>query len=265
MNFIEKSKKYIIHIITRDEEIRRTHFLVFGFIGIPLMIGFGLESTFVTKNYPLSLFIGPILLSLIISIFLQDSMKNPLPLFRINMFLLEVLFLFMLTTGGVEGSMIHWMYIYPLSNYFLMGKNEGMYWNFVFILLALFFMVNPLQFPFVYPYAPVTILRFLIAFLCVSLVTLWFEYYRQSYRDRLVKRSEELQKALAEVKTLRGYLPVCASCRKVREEDGSWINLEVYVEHHLDAEISHGLCNECAEKLYPSLMEEMEEGSESKS
>jgi len=65
-------------------------------------------------------------------------------------------------------------------------------------------------------------------------------------QEKLVK---ELRKALAEVKTLSGLLPICASCKKIRDDKGYWNQLEVYIGDHSGAEFSHSLCPECAEKL----------------
>jgi PAS domain S-box-containing protein len=61
----------------------------------------------------------------------------------------------------------------------------------------------------------------------------------------------ELQQALVQVKTLRGLLPICASCKKIRDDQGYWHQVEAYVEQHSEAEFSHGLCPACAEQLYP--------------
>ena len=63
----------------------------------------------------------------------------------------------------------------------------------------------------------------------------------------------ELQKALDEVKTLRGIIPICASCKKIRDDDGFWQQVEDYVSYHSDAVFSHGICQECVTKLYPDL------------
>ena len=63
----------------------------------------------------------------------------------------------------------------------------------------------------------------------------------------------DLQKALAEVKTLSGLLPICASCKKIRKEEGTWQQIELYIKERSDAEFSHGICPECMEKLYPGL------------
>jgi methyl-accepting chemotaxis protein len=67
-------------------------------------------------------------------------------------------------------------------------------------------------------------------------------------RERLI---EELQKALSEVKTLRGFLPICSSCKKIRSDQGSWQQIESYIRDHSDAEFSHGICPDCAKALYP--------------
>ena len=69
----------------------------------------------------------------------------------------------------------------------------------------------------------------------------------QRERERLVK---ELQTALNEIKTLSGLIPICASCKKVRDDKGFWNQIEVYVRDRSNAEFSHGLCPDCSEKLY---------------
>ena len=62
---------------------------------------------------------------------------------------------------------------------------------------------------------------------------------------------EELRDALAEVKTLSGLLPICAGCKKIRNEEGRWEQMETYISSHSDAEFSHGLCPDCMRRLYP--------------
>jgi hypothetical protein len=60
-----------------------------------------------------------------------------------------------------------------------------------------------------------------------------------------------LHKALAEVKTLSGFLPICASCKNIRDDKGYWNQIEAYISEHSEAEFSHGICPECCKKLYP--------------
>lgn len=64
---------------------------------------------------------------------------------------------------------------------------------------------------------------------------------------------EDLKKALNEVKTLRGILPVCSFCKKVRDDKGFWNQIDAYITEHSEADISHGVCPECAEKYYPDM------------
>ena len=61
----------------------------------------------------------------------------------------------------------------------------------------------------------------------------------------------DLQKALTEVKTLSGLLPICSSCKKIRDDEGYWQQIEEYIRDHSEADFTHGICNECVEKLYP--------------
>jgi CRP-like cAMP-binding protein len=53
------------------------------------------------------------------------------------------------------------------------------------------------------------------------------------------------------VNTLGSFLPICASCKKIRDKDGSWVPVEVYISDRSETEFSHGICPECAKKLYP--------------
>ena len=60
----------------------------------------------------------------------------------------------------------------------------------------------------------------------------------------------DLQKSLAEVKTLRGFLPICARCKNIRDDKGYWNRIETYLKNHTNAEFSHGLCPDCQKELY---------------
>jgi transcriptional regulator with GAF, ATPase, and Fis domain len=66
----------------------------------------------------------------------------------------------------------------------------------------------------------------------------------------------ELQDALAKIKTLRGLLPICSSCKKIRDDKGYWNQIEAYLRDHSEAEFSHGICPECLKKLYPGFSNE---------
>jgi len=67
----------------------------------------------------------------------------------------------------------------------------------------------------------------------------------------------QLEKNLKEIKTLRGLLPMCAWCRKIRDDKGYWQGLEAYVQEYTDADFSHGICPDCMKKVYPELYEKV--------
>jgi len=69
----------------------------------------------------------------------------------------------------------------------------------------------------------------------------------------LLHERRELQKALSEIKNLSGLLPICASCKKIRDDKGYWNQLELYIRDHSEAEFSHSICPICAEELYGHL------------
>jgi DNA-binding NarL/FixJ family response regulator len=72
----------------------------------------------------------------------------------------------------------------------------------------------------------------------------------QAEREKLI---HELQQALAEVKKLGGLLPICAHCKKIRDDQGYWHRVESYISSHSEATFTHSLCNDCARALYPEV------------
>lgn len=70
---------------------------------------------------------------------------------------------------------------------------------------------------------------------------------------KLEENNRELQEAIEENKLLRGFLPICACCKKIRNDKGYWEQIESYISEHTSAKFSHGYCNECANKLFPEL------------
>jgi PAS domain S-box-containing protein len=73
------------------------------------------------------------------------------------------------------------------------------------------------------------------------------------------KLVEELQKALSDIRTLQGIIPICASCQKIRDDKGYWEQIESYIKKHSEADFSHAICPDCAKKLYPDLYSHKDE------
>lgn len=93
---------------------------------------------------------------------------------------------------------------------------------------------------------------FLIWILGISGIILSYRLISHESKKRL-KLIEELQNALHEVKILKGFIPICTSCKKVRDDKGYWDQIEVYIRDRSEVEFSHSICPECREKFYPDI------------
>ncbi len=73
-------------------------------------------------------------------------------------------------------------------------------------------------------------------------------------QQEMEKTNAALQEAFDEIKILRGILPICSSCKKIRNDEGIWQQMELYISEHSEVIFSHGMCKECAVKLYPEFI-----------
>jgi response regulator RpfG family c-di-GMP phosphodiesterase len=69
----------------------------------------------------------------------------------------------------------------------------------------------------------------------------------------MVERMQQLQQAMNEIRTLRGIIPICAHCKKIRDDQGYWKQVEVYVRDHTEANFSHGICPACLKEQFEEL------------
>jgi len=96
----------------------------------------------------------------------------------------------------------------------------------------------------------IVLIYFFIAFFIFTLRRL---VELRAAKQLLIKSNKKLQAVLDEVGQLRGVLPICASCKKIRDDDGYWQAVEGYISSHSEVNFSHGLCPDCVTKLYPNL------------
>lgn len=87
-------------------------------------------------------------------------------------------------------------------------------------------------------------------FICAKIIS-----RQKAVEAEKAKLIYELAEALSEIKTLGSFLPICASCKKIRDDKGYWKQLETYIRDHSGTEFSHGICPDCAVKLYPEYYE----------
>ncbi len=67
----------------------------------------------------------------------------------------------------------------------------------------------------------------------------------------LLEKTASLEKAIRENRVLSGMLPICMKCKKIRNDEGSWVQIEHYISQHSEAEFSHGMCETCMAAFYP--------------
>ncbi len=105
------------------------------------------------------------------------------------------------------------------------------------------------------------VLELVICFSFIMLNTERFERDLLATQSALKSNVQELERTLAEVKTLKGLLPICSSCKKIRDDGNNWVQMEVYVRDRTDADFSHGICPDCLRKLYPEFADSVLEKS----
>jgi hypothetical protein len=76
---------------------------------------------------------------------------------------------------------------------------------------------------------------------------------RKNTEKTLLKERDKLQQMISEIKVLKGFIPICSSCKKIRDDEGYWQKLERYIQERSDAQFSHGICPDCQKKIYPEL------------
>ena len=77
--------------------------------------------------------------------------------------------------------------------------------------------------------------------------------------EKIENQKKELEDALEEIKTLSGFIPICAHCKKIRDDKGYWNQVEQYISKHSEAKFSHSICPDCMKKLYPKQYKKLQE------
>jgi hypothetical protein len=99
----------------------------------------------------------------------------------------------------------------------------------------------------------------IVTFIFLVFALMFFSFRRlrdvNNAKNTLAASNKELEKALAEIKQLKGIIPICAACKKIRDDKGYWHQVESYVRDHSGAEFSHGMCPDCAKEWYPGIVD----------
>lgn len=235
------------------EEDRHRIFVYISLIGvIPVLGGYGLLFWLEDNKLFDSLINFSLAVSFLVIAVLMKTTTWGRNLYRCGMAGLAFLLVYNVGFGPNGESEALWLLVYPLAAFYLFGAREGLIWISAIIIPSglMICFAGPLKTNF-YP------VHFRIALTIAVMITValsfLFEFLRSYFYNMLEKKNEELQMALTEVKTLSGLFPICASCKKIRDDTGYWNQIESYISERSEAKFSHGICPECLEELYPDL------------
>ena len=191
---------------SEDDLSRFRYYSVFLCLGIPAILGFG---SYAFCHFEYFLFICILLTGIALSVgwyLLRLNPRNYI-IYRMNSAVFALLVLFLLQSGGDEGSKILWMYIYPLIVFLLFGKREGFYWSIAVFFTAIALLWYPIPFFPAHAYSTVFKARFASTYLIVHLITCWYEFSRHHYlihkkvmEQRVEERTAELKQAIKQAK-----------------------------------------------------------------
>ncbi len=162
---------------------------------------------------------------------------------------ITAIMIFLYATGGIERTGIFWWFTYPVAAFFITGRRKGWYWIVGIMITAALMKAFGDSIGIAVPYSFPVLRQFGASFLVVSLVLQMYEATRDDYEKAIEKTMSDLERAAASIRTLKGLVPICSSCKKIRDDKGFWQQLEVYVSEHTEADFSHGMCDECAAHL----------------
>lgn len=253
-NLLKQFEKFffpedILSQVPIEEKRKRIFGFLAAFIAIPLLLGYGMTHLFLGGEIKQ---IWPDLLAaglLIAVVLILRKTQNSKIIYRIAMTGISGLFFYNVVLGLYKGGDILWLYTYPLIVFFLFGIVEGLFWIIAMIVPVSVIVLFPgLTNAFVFPDVFKT--RFIFSIIIVIFMSWLFESLRSHFFKQLTEQKLKLEAALEDVKTLSGLLPICSNCKKIRDDEGYWNQIEGYIQKHSDVTFSHGICSECSDELY---------------
>ena len=230
---------------------KRIYILIGIFFSIPVLAGYGISYFY--QNKPLDGFLNftVAVCLLVISLLIMKTGGRP-GLYRFGVACLSLLLVYNVGFAPHGESEALWLIVIPLVIFYLFGTREGLTWMVVITIPSAVLILFPDVFN---AYSYETHFRNAL-FIAVSLsfiLSYYLESLRAHFSSRLETQNMDLQNALSDVKKLSGLLPICSHCKKIRDDNGYWNQIESYIYEHSEAEFSHAICQECAEKHYPDL------------
>jgi hypothetical protein len=265
---------------TDIETLRRVGMLN-ALIVISLLILFPLSIIALKQQLYQLLFVEALVcVSLVGMIVLMRQTRNYIRVAIPTVVIAGVFYAYLVTTGGKANTGFIWMFSYPSIATFLLGKRKGMFFTCLLFIYSLIIMFNEQS--FIASSANYTFslsLRITFSYLLICLFAWAVEATRESAQleyseiNEEIKNSckelknrqnekkkiiAELREAIVETEQLKRILPICSSCKKVRNDKGYWEQVEEYFNQHSGTRFSHSVCPSCARIHYKDILEDDE-------
>ncbi len=174
-------------------------------------------------------------------------------------------------TGGIVSSSLIWFTFFPSAMIMMNGIKNSIIWFFVSFFVIISFYLSPTMESAAYVVSQSSKVDWFIDVVMMTLLLTLLVGLADFFRKKTLKelndsktkinlmatelagQNIELQNTIKKVKLLKGLLPICSNCKKIRDDKGYWSRIEAYIQKHSDATFSHGICPDCAKKLYPDI------------
>ncbi len=241
----------ILQEISNEERRKRVYIFAVAIVTTFILFGYGIIHLYYEgfqRSWPDLLASGLLFIMIIILRIARDSKAA----FRVGMMGMTILLLYNIYLGLYNGGDIVWFYMYPLVVFFIFGIYEGFIWNFLTMGMVFFFIFFP-DLTSTYNFSPEFKFRLMISLVMISFMAGLLESLRNKFYTQLQEKNSALETAMDNIRKLQGLLPICSNCKKIRDDNGYWHQVEAYISKNSDAEFTHGICPKCEKKLYPGL------------
>lgn len=220
------------------DDTRQKIFLSMNIAYIVILSGYGIYNIII-ENAGIGIFELVLSFLLITSVFLVIKKILIFIPIAVSMASFYIMSIYLFISGGAHGTGIFWLFIIPVIFFFFLGLKYGtIFFMIQCISVISLFFISKEGYINIY-YDDKTVLFFLIVSFFELIILFLYERILNDY--------------LSQIKTMRGLLPICASCKKIRDDKGYWKQVEVYIQEHSEADFTHSICPDCAKKLYPDI------------
>ncbi|MFC2091702.1 hypothetical protein ACFLTD_02910 [Elusimicrobiota bacterium] len=250
------TEKTLLYFLPKDLDAEEKRKRLISVISKLLIILFFIFFSFNTSDNRQVIINLIVVLSLIITLFLMKNSTHALKVYRSDFGILTLFLLYIVWSGiGQNGSLL-WLYLLPLMIFFFLEAREGLCWMICFAAILFPVLLLPAYLSS-HKYETALTLRFIFSFTAITIFSYGLERSRKYYFEQLQKEQEnlkiqkiKLEEAIKEIRTLSGLLPICASCKKIRDDKGYWTQIESFIKDRSDAKFSHSICPDCMKEMY---------------